>query len=66
MGEEKVVGDEPRVASELTDGRDIGGLVGIGVEGEVLGNLPKEDLSILRSRSNHAVVEGIPSTWSSV
>lgn len=65
-GEGKAAGDEPRVASELADGRDIGGLLGIGVEGEVLRNLPEEDLSILRSRSNHAVVEGVPSTWSSV
>jgi len=32
------------VARELVYRADIGGLVGVGVQGEVFGNLPNEDL----------------------
>lgn len=48
------------VAGELGDRGDIGGLLGIGEEGEVLGNLPDHDLAIVRGRSNHTIIERVP------
>lgn len=49
-----------RVASELGNGVDIGGLFSVGEEGEVSGDFPDHDLAIIRGRGNDAIVEGVP------
>jgi len=50
----------PHVAAQLGDRRDISGLLGIGVQGEVLGHLPDADFAVVRGRGNERVVEGRP------
>lgn len=50
----------PLVAAQPGDGRHIRGLFGVGVQGEVLGDLPEEDLAVVRGRRDERVVEGRP------
>lgn len=57
---EEDLADLARVAAELGHGGDIGGLFGVGEEGEVPGDLPYHDLAIVRGRGNNAVIEGVP------
>jgi hypothetical protein len=44
--------------------RDIGRLLGIGIQSKALGHLPYEYLPIIRSRSNDPIVEWIPASVS--
>lgn len=48
------------MSSQLAHGCDVGGLLGVGKQGEVLGNFPDEDLAIVGPGRDHAVVEGVP------
>jgi hypothetical protein len=50
------------VAAQLRHRRNVGGLVGICVQREVLGHLPQEDLAIVRGGCDQRVVEGAPAT----
>jgi hypothetical protein len=50
----------PHVAAQLRHGRNVGGLVGIRVQREVLGHLPEEDLAIVGGGRDQRVVEGTP------
>lgn len=62
-GEKQTCGEPwllPRMAGELRDGADVGHLLGVDVEGEVLGDLPDEDPGIIRTRGDDIIVEGVP------
>jgi hypothetical protein len=48
------------MAAQLRHRRNVGGLVGIRVQREVLGHLPEEDLAIVRGGCDQRVVEGTP------
>ena len=48
------------MAGQLADRGHVGGLLGVCEESEVLGDLPDEDLAILRGRGDDAIVEGVP------
>ena len=48
--------------SQLAYWGHICGLLGVGEEGEVLGDLPDHDFGIVRGRGNDAVVEGVPAS----
>lgn len=50
----------PRVSPELADGRYVRDHLGIRVQRKALGDLPNEDLAILRSRRDDVVVERVP------
>ena len=53
----------PSVTRKLVDRADVGGLVGIGVKGEVFGDLPNEDLqsrACQRSYWRAAIKEHVP------
>lgn len=50
----------PRVSSELAHRRYVGNHLSIRVQRKALGNLPDEDLAILRSRRDDVVVERVP------
>ena len=50
----------PRMASQLSDGRDIFYLLGVGIQGETLGDSPDKSLPIVGARRNNMVVEGVP------
>lgn len=52
--------------SELAHGRDVGNLLGVGIECKVLGHLPQEYLSIFGAGSDNAVVERIPMRQSAI
>jgi hypothetical protein len=48
------------MAAQLCHRRNVGGLVGIRVQREVLGHLPEEDLAIVRGGCDQRVVERTP------
>lgn len=48
------------MASELADRCDVLWLLGVGMEGEVLWDLPDEDFPIVGCGSDDTVVEGVP------
>jgi hypothetical protein len=48
------------VTSQLHDGRNVDNLLGISMQGEVLGNLPDKDFAIFGSGGDDAVVERVP------
>lgn len=48
------------MAGQLAHWGHVCGLLGVGEEREVLGDLPYEDLAIVGARCNDAVVEGVP------
>lgn len=48
------------MSGQLAHWCHICGLFGVGEEGEVLGDLPYEDLAIIGAGRNDAVVEGVP------
>lgn len=52
--------DVPGVAGKLAHGVHVGDLLGVGVEGKVLGDLPNENLAILGGRGDDPVVERVP------
>lgn len=59
-GERKGGGDVPRVAGQLRDGADVGHILGVDMEGEVLGDLPDKDLAVVRPGRDDIVIEGVP------
>lgn len=50
------------MARELRHGANVRHLLGVNVEGEVLGDLPDEDPGIIRARGDDIVVEGVPAS----
>ena len=48
------------MALQFADGGDVDNLLCIGVQREVLGDLPDEDTAIVGSGCNHMVVERVP------
>lgn len=48
------------MSGQLAHGRNVSRLLGIGEESEVLGDLPYEDLAVVRTGSDDAVVKGVP------
>lgn len=48
------------MAGQLRDGADVGHLLGVDMEGKVLGDLPDEDLAIVRPGCDNVVIEGVP------
>lgn len=52
----------PRVSGQLAHGSDVSGLLCVCEEGEVLGNLPYEDLAIVGAGGDNAVIERVPAS----
>jgi hypothetical protein len=51
------------VAREFGYGCYVGGLVGVGVQGEVGGDAPDEDFAVVGAGGDDVVVEGVPVVW---
>lgn len=51
----------PRMPCQFADGRNIDGFFRVLIEGEPLRNLPYKYLSVVRSGSDNAIVERVPS-----
>ena len=48
------------MAGKLCNGDDIRHFLRVDVEGEVLRDLPDEDLAVIRARGDDIIIEGVP------